>query len=162
MLLRTPWKRIIFFICVCGWYKLDWKETKHWFRCGKYSIKVDLEDSTSFLDHVHLVCTQRQCEISKDIDNYSTMFESRISAGATEKLPCSENLSNSSWSYDVEGHVKKCVERCCGLTNRTIQQLTKCQLYALTTIISKKKNWNPWENRQKHAHKLFWNTYTWH
>ena len=42
-----------------------------------------------------------------------------------EKLPCSENLSNSSWSYDVEGHAKKCVERCCGLTNRTIQQLHK-------------------------------------
>ena len=53
------------------------------------------------------------------------MFESRISAGATEKLPCSENLSNSSWSYDVEGHAKKCVERCCGLTNRTILQLHK-------------------------------------
>ena len=30
-------------------------------------------------------CTQRQCEISKDIvDNYRTMFESRTSAGATE------------------------------------------------------------------------------
>ena len=55
---------------------------------------------------------QRQCEISKDIvDNYRTMFESRISAGATEKLPCSENLSISSWFYDMEGHAKKCVER---------------------------------------------------
>ena len=30
-------------------------------------------------------CTQRQCEISKDIvDNYRTMFESRISAGGVE------------------------------------------------------------------------------
>ena len=36
---------------------------------------------------------KRQSEISKDIvDNYRTMFESRISEGATEKLPCSENL----------------------------------------------------------------------
>ena len=51
--------------------------------------EVDLGESTSFFDHVHLGCTQRQCEISKDIvDNYRTMFESRISAGATEKLPC--------------------------------------------------------------------------
>ena len=42
---------------------------------------------TSFLDHVHLGCTQRQCEISKDIvDNYRTMFESRISAGEVEKF----------------------------------------------------------------------------
>ena len=73
--------------------------------------EVDLGKPTSFLDHVYLGCTQRQCEISKDIVNCRTMFESRISAGATEKLPCSENLCISSWSYDMEGHAKKCVER---------------------------------------------------
>ena len=53
------------------------------------------------------------------------MFESRISTGATEKLPCSQNLSISSWSYDMEGHAKKCVERYCELANRTTQQLYK-------------------------------------
>ena len=43
---------------------------------------VDLGEPTSFLDHVYMGCTQRKCEISKDIvDNYRTMFESRISAG---------------------------------------------------------------------------------
>ena len=88
--------------------------------------EVDLGEPTSFLDHVYQGCTQRQCEMSKDtVDNYRTMFESRISAGATEKLPCSENLCISSWSYDMEGHAKKCVERCCGLANRTTQQLYK-------------------------------------
>ena len=67
---------------------------------------------------------KRQCEISKDIvDNYRTMFESRISAVATEKLQCSENLRISSWSYDMEGHAKKCVERYCELANKTTQQL---------------------------------------
>ena len=85
---------------------------------------VDLGEQTSFLDHVHLGCTQRQCEISKVIvDNHRTMFESRISAGATEKLPCSENMCISSWSYDMEGHAKKCLERYCELANRTTQQL---------------------------------------
>ena len=55
--------------------------------------EVDLGEPTSFLDHVCLGCTQRECEISKDIlDNYRTMSESRNSAGATEKLLCSENL----------------------------------------------------------------------
>ena len=72
--------------------------------------EVDLEKPTSFLDHENLGSTQRHCEISKDVvDNYRTMFESRISAGATEKLPCSENLSISSWSYDLE---KSCQEMC--------------------------------------------------
>ena len=56
------------------------------------------------------------------------MFESRISAGATEKLPCSENLSISSWSYDMEGHAKKCVERYCEVANKTTQQLCKVSI----------------------------------
>ena len=74
--------------------------------------EVDLGEPTSFLDHVYLGCTQRQCEISKDIvDNYRNMFESRISAGGTEKLPYFENLRISSWSYHMAGHAKKCVER---------------------------------------------------
>ena len=85
--------------------------------------EVDLGEPTSFLDHVYLGCTQRQCEINKDIvDNYRAMFESRISAEGTEKLPYSENLRISLWSY-MEGHAKKCVERYCELANRTTQQL---------------------------------------
>ena len=61
--------------------------------------EVDLGIPTSFLDHVNLGCTQRQCEISKDIvDIYRTMFESRIAARWTEKHPYSENIRISSWS----------------------------------------------------------------
>ena len=88
--------------------------------------EVDLGEPTSFFDHVYLGCTQRQCEIRKDtVDNYRAMFESRISAGETEKLPSSENFRISSWSYDMEGHAKKCVERYCELANETTQQLYK-------------------------------------
>ena len=48
---------------------------------------VNLEEPTSFLDDVYLGCTQRPREISKNtVDNYRTMFESRISAGA-ETIP---------------------------------------------------------------------------
>ena len=47
---------------------------------------VDLGEPTSFLDPVYLGCTQKECQISKDIvANYRDMFESRISAGAKEK-----------------------------------------------------------------------------
>ena len=88
--------------------------------------EVDLGEPTSFLDHENLGCTQRQCEISKDIvDNYRAMFESRISAEGTKKLPYSESFRFSPWSYDMEGHAKKCVERYCELANKTTQQLHK-------------------------------------
>ena len=93
---------------------------------------VDLGEPTSFLDHVHLGCTQRECQISKDIvDNYRSMFESRISAGAVEQLPETKAMVKpdaetiSSWSCDMEGHAKKCVEGYCELANKTTQQSYK-------------------------------------
>ena len=87
--------------------------------------EVDLGEPT-FLDHVYLGCTQRRCEISKDIvDNYRAMFESRISAVRAEKLPFPQNPRISSWSYGMAGHAKKCVERYCELANKTTQQLYK-------------------------------------
>ena len=88
--------------------------------------EVDLGEPTVFLDHVHLGCTQRQCQTSKDtVDNFRTMFKSRISAERVEKLPFPQNLCISSWSYDMAGHAKKCVERFCELANKTTQQLYK-------------------------------------
>ena len=70
------------------------------------------------------------------------MFESRISAGRTEKLPCSENIRVSSWSYDMEGHAKKCVERYCEIANETAQPLYIVSTPCLDDLNSKKKNWN--------------------
>ena len=92
---------------------------------------VDLGEPTSFLDHVYLGCTQRECKISSEIVvNYRDVFESRISGGPTEKLPTrASGKPNaeiiSSWSCDMEGHAKKCVERYCQLANKTTQQLYK-------------------------------------
>ena len=56
-------------------------------RCGNYSTKKSiLGEPTSFLDHVYLGCTQRQCEISKDIvDNYITMCLNREFQRVEEK-----------------------------------------------------------------------------
>ena len=48
---------------------------------------VDLGEPTSFLDHVYLGCTQRECQIRKDIvANNRDMFESRISAWGNRKI----------------------------------------------------------------------------
>ena len=91
-----------------------------------FNREVDLGEPTSFLDHENLGCTQRHCQISKEIvDNYRTMFDSRMSAGGLEKIPFPQNLRISSWSYDMAGHAKKRVERYCELANRTTQQLYK-------------------------------------
>ena len=48
---------------------------------------VDLGEPTSFLDHVFLGSTQRECKSNENIlEEYKMMFESRISAGATQTL----------------------------------------------------------------------------
>ena len=39
------------------------------------------------------------------------MLETPIFAGVTENLPGKPHAKTVVWSYDVEGHAKKCVER---------------------------------------------------
>ena len=89
---------------------------------------VDLDEPKSFLDHVYLGCTQRECQPNEiTIEQHIKMFESRISAGATEKLPRWEKLraKTVAWSYDMEGHARKCVEQYCELANKKVEQLYK-------------------------------------
>ena len=54
----------------------------------KLMNNVDLDELRSFLDHVYLGCTQRECKPNEIIiDEYRKMFETRISAAASAKLP---------------------------------------------------------------------------
>ena len=104
------------------------------------SKEIDLGEPTSFLDHVYLGCTQRQCKISKDIvDNYRTMFESRISAGATEKLTYSENFRISSCLMTWKVMRRNVRSDIVSWRTRRLNNSTKYLLHALLTIISKKK-----------------------
>ena len=96
--------------------------------------EVDLGEPTSLLDHVYFGCTQRECEMSKDIvDNYRNMFESRISAGAKEKLLCSGKLDAdiSSWSNDEQRNVWSDIA---SWRTKQLGNCTKLLLHALMTI----------------------------
>ena len=125
VLIRTPWKRIIL-ICVCGWHKIGWKETKSWSdvestqqrsRFGRTNIFLGScvpEVYSKRMWNKHRYCWQLQNHVW--IQNFRR---------SNWKIPCSENLRISSWSYDMEGHAKKCVERNCELANKKTQQLYK-------------------------------------
>ena len=112
---------------------------------------VDLGEPTPFLDQFYLGCTERECQISEDIvDNYKILFESRISAGAMEKLtetkatrkPDAETIS--SWSCDMEGHAKKCVERKCEFANKTTEQTYKVATPCMDEHQLKRRKWISW------------------
>ena len=108
--------------------KLAGKKQKLALMWKKLIKNVDLEEPTSFLDHVNLGCNQRECKPNeKIIGKYNKMCESRISARATEKLPGWDKLraKTSAWSYDMEGHARKCVERYCDSANKKTEQLYK-------------------------------------
>ena len=79
------------------------------------------------------------------------MFESRISAGASEKLPGWENLTQKTvaWSYDVKGH-----DRICQAGYQKSCSFSKFQVLAWMITSSRRKNLNQLENYQKYAHKL--------
>ena len=75
---------------------------------------VDLDEPTSFLVHVNEII----------LEEYTKMFESHISAGATEKLLLWEKPHEKTvaCSYDMEGHARKCVQRYCELANKKVEQ----------------------------------------
>ena len=89
---------------------------------------VDLGEPTSFLDHVCLGCTLRECRNEQKI--LWTITENvwiQHLCRSKEKLHCSGKLGADifSWSHDIEGHAKKCVERYFELAYKTSQQLCK-------------------------------------
>ena len=96
-------------------------------RCGKYSTKKSIWEN----QHLSwIMCTwgalNDNAKISKDIvDNYRTMFESRISRGEQKSFHTLRIFVFLHGLMIWAGHAKKCVERYCELANKTTQQLYK-------------------------------------
>ena len=87
---------------------------------------VDLGERTSFLDHVYMGCTQRECKSNeRTIDEYRKVFDLRISTGATEKLFGWKKISRATT-----------VERNFELAIKRLSNCTKSVLHAWTTITS--------------------------
>ena len=80
--------------------------------------EVDLGKPTSFLDHVHLGCTQRQCEISKDIvDNYRTH----------QSLACKVYVFSDSVLCLGKVKSEPSIKYCLGRTIELVQRFTTIQ-----------------------------------
>ena len=161
MSLCTSWKRIIL-ICVCGWNKIGWKETKHWSdvestqqrsRFGRtnifpWSCILGMHSKTMW--NKQRYCVQLQTHVW--IANFR---------GENRKAFI---LWEFSFFFMVLRYGRSCKEMCGAiLWVSTQDDSTKYLHHALMTITSKKKKkWNPWENCRKYALKLFWKAYTWH
>ena len=125
--------------------KYDWEKVSNWERLFVHREKILF--LSVYVIHIKLAGKKQNIDpmwkvLNKEVDlgEPTSFLESRISPGATEKLPSSENIRISSWSYDLEGHAKKCVERYFELANKTTQQLYKVSTPCIDDHTSKRKN----------------------
>ena len=119
MSLCASWKRIIL-ICVCGWHQIGWKETKSWPNVESTQQRSRFGRTNIFLLHSTTMQNKQRC-----CGQVQNPFESRISAGGVENYYSPKIFVFLHGLYDMIGHAKKCVERCCELANKTTQQLYK-------------------------------------
>ena len=126
MLIRTKWKRVIL-ICVCGWHKIGWKETKYWSDVETTQERSRFWRTNIFLGScilgLHSTTMRNKQRYCGQLQNHVWIQNFRRRNWKIT-IP-SENLRISSWSNDMAGHAKKCVERYCELANKTTQQLSK-------------------------------------
>ena len=108
------------------WMTSNWLErNKTLFRCGKYSTKKSIWEnqhlSWIMFSWVALNDNARSAKILLTITEPCSKRE--FQRREQKNLPFHQNIRISSWSYDMEGHAQKCVERYCEPANKTIQQL---------------------------------------
>ena len=119
MCVRSSETRIVL-IEVRGWI---------WLSCGRNRWNLWIQENQHhFLNTKIWGWTQRESKANESvIDQHREMFESRLSATATELLPGCEKprAKTVAWSYDMEGHAQKCAERNCELANENTEQLYK-------------------------------------
>ena len=113
---------------LCMWVTWNWLErNKKLIPMWKVLKEVDLGEPTSFLDHVFLGLHSKTM---RNKQRYCGQLQNHVrianSSGESREITIPfKILRISSWSYDMAGHAKKCVERYCELANKTTQQLYK-------------------------------------
>ena len=96
-------------------------------RCGNYSTKKSIWENQhlSWITYTWAALKDnvKQAKILWTITE--PCLNREFPRGGVDKLPFPQNFRISSWSYDMAGHAKKCVDRYCELANKTTQQLYK-------------------------------------
>ena len=147
---HCTWSKRIILICVCGWHKIGWKETKSW-------SDVEISQQRSRLGRTNIFpgsCVlgmhsttmpnkQRYCG---QLQNHVRIANFR--GGSREitipsKSSCFLVVRKSVWSDVVSWQTRR------------LNNSTKYLLHASMTTISKKKKWNLLENCHMYALKLF-------
>ena len=87
--------------------------------------EIELEDSTSVATRVYLGCTQRDAKVNPQaVQSKKELFKRLTTNDAVEGKDLTKGSDSSrtitAWSYDMQGHAEKCVERYCELTRKNV------------------------------------------
>ena len=135
-------------VSMCGLDYNDWTEAK----CGHHVDEVDeiCAYPTSFLDHVYVGCTQRECKPNKTmIEQYTKIFESRISVGSK----ISNKTSNVTFGHGKD-MLKNALSNILNWQPRKWINCTKFKTLTWMITFSKKRNSNLLTSYQMFDRKL--------
>ena len=116
-----------------------------------YVCDLDLCSTAQILEGTPVLSLGKQCE------HHGTPMSGLVVKNHI-KFKTVKGASVTSWSYDMDGHAKKCVER-----YRQTVQSSNCissPHHVLTTIW--KEDWKRWVICQTSGLKLSWNSCIWH
>ena len=119
--------------------------------------EVDLDEPTSFLDHVYGLHSTGMRHQQRYEDNYRNMYVASMTCAAAKGTLFSSGKLGAdifAWSFDMEGHAKKCVERCCELVNKKPQQMYKVTTPCLDDHQFKEYELELLDNCEKYSHRL--------
>ena len=123
----------------------------------KLMQNVDIDEPTSFLDHVYWGCTQGECKPTETvIEQHTKMSGSHISAEATEKYQSDKSLTQkqSRGPATWRDMLKNALGDTVNWQTRKCNNFTQFRILAWTTISLKRRNLNQLENYRKFADKL--------
>ena len=124
---------------------------------------VDLGEPTSFLDHVHLGCTQRECRISKDIaHNYRICSSQGFLPGLQKNTRNQKPQGNLMPKRYLHGPMtwkvmqRSAWKRYCEHANKTTEQKYKVATPCMDDHqFKEEERMDQLENYPLFAHKLF-------
>ena len=160
MYVRSSKTRIIF-VSMSGWHQNGWKETEY----GSHVEEID--EKMWILTNPHHFLTMKTWDVLSANANrlnetilklFNKMCESRISAGATEKLPGWKNLTRklSRCPTTWRDMLKNASSGNVNWQTRKWSNFTQFQILAWMIINSRRRNMNLRENCLKYANKLYW------
>ena len=118
----------------------------------KLTKNVDIEEPTSFLDHVYLGCTQRGCKPNDTIfEEHKKMYESRILLEQQKNYQDGKSLRCPTTWKDMLRNAWNCIAN---WQIRRQSNYTRFPVLAGTITKLRKKNWKMLVKYHKFAHKL--------